>query len=757
MTTECLRVFGIVQGVGFRPTVARHASTCQIKGTVSNKGPYVEIYAQGSEEQVAHFKELLEKKPPQRSTILKITSQKVIAPIFEDFQIIQSEKTKGEIFISPDIATCETCRKELYDPSNRRYLHPFINCTSCGPRLTILEGLPYDRERTSMKEFPMCPACEKEYHDPVSRRYDAQPVCCNDCGPEVYLLDEDIKGHEAISRVRQLLHDGKIVAVKGIGGYHLAVDATNEEAVRRLRERKHRPFKPFAVMAKDMAVVERECMVENEMVRDLLTGHQKPIILMPKKAGHIANSVAPDNPKIGIMLPYAPLQMLLFDYDDGIKMPDVLVMTSANDSGAPITRDEEGARKELVGLCDAILSHNRKIRVRCDDSVVDIYQGEPYMIRRSRGYAPLPIMTTHPYQGHVIGIGGELKNTFCIGRDNLFYPSAYIGDLGDIRSVEALKESLKLMSSLLEVEPQIVCHDLHPRYNATMVAKEMGIRSVGIQHHYAHILSCMAENDWHDQVIGVSFDGTGYGLDGSIWGGEILVCDLDGFKREASIAPFLQIGGDLSAREGWRIAASMIYDLFEDGEDVIAKLALCDKQNAHVLKVMHDKQLNAIKSTSAGRLFDGVSAILNLTLTSSFEGEAATRLQYEAAQAQHVIKTKDWTSSQSNILLTNQLVKDIVERRLRHENVADLAYYFHQELAHMIVESVSRVHQKTGIETVALSGGVFQNTLLLELCEKGLKEKNLQVIRHHLIPPNDGGLCVGQALYASRLLEKEKR
>ena len=757
MTTECLRVFGIVQGVGFRPTVARHASTCDIKGTVSNKGPYVEIYAQGSEEQVAHFKELLEKKPPQRSTILKITSQKVIAPVFEDFQIIQSEKTKGEIFISPDIATCETCRQELYDPSNRRYLHPFINCTSCGPRLTILEGLPYDRERTSMKVFPMCPTCEKEYHDPTSRRYDAQPVCCNECGPEVYLLDENMKGYEAISHARQLLHDGKIVAIKGIGGYHLAVDATNEEAVKRLRERKHRPFKPFAVMAKDITVVERECVVENETVRDLLTGHQKPIILLPKKQGLIALSVAPDNPNIGIMLPYAPLQMLLFDYDDGIKMPDVLVMTSANDSGAPITRDEEGARKELAGLCDAILSHNRKIRVRCDDSVVDFYQGEPYMIRRSRGYAPLPIMTTHPYQGHVIGIGGELKNTFCIGRDNLFYPSAYIGDLGDIRSVEALKESLKLMSSLLEVEPQIVCHDLHPRYNATMVAKELGIRSIGIQHHYAHILSCMAENDWHDQVIGVSFDGTGYGLDGSIWGGEILVCDLDDFTREAHIAPFLQIGGDLSAKEGWRIAASMIYDLFDDGENVIDKLALCDKQNAHVLKVMHDKKLNAIKSTSAGRLFDAVSAILNLTLTSSFEGEGAMRLQAKAYQAKHIIDSKEWPCSQSHILPTNQLVKDIVERRLNHEDVADLAYYFHQELAHMIVTSVDSIHQETGIKTVALSGGVFQNKLLLELCEKGLKEKKLQVIRHHLIPPNDGGLCVGQALYASRLLEKEKR
>ena len=426
-TTKTLRikVYGIVQGVGFRPTVARHAASAGVTGSVCNKGPYVEIFAQGTDEQTQFFVSLLEKRPPRRAAVLKmdVRSADSSERRFESFEIIESAKTKGEIFISPDIAICEECKAELYDPADRRYLHPFINCTCCGPRLTILDALPYDRERTSMKMFPMCPQCAEEYHSPSSRRYDAQPVCCNECGPEVYLAgEESVRGREAITRTRRIIAEGGIAAIKGIGGFHLCCDATNEEAVAKLRTRKSRPVKPFAVMMRDEAAVERECIV-SERQREILTGHQKPILLLEKKPqGRLCPSIAPGNPTVGVMLPYAPVQLLIFDYTDGIEMPDCLVMTSGNVSGAPICRDDAEALQELGNLCDCILSHDRKIRIRADDSVMDFYDDEPYMIRRSRGYAPLPYMLSawgeNMGEGHgtgILAIGGELKNTFCIG------------------------------------------------------------------------------------------------------------------------------------------------------------------------------------------------------------------------------------------------------------------------------------------------------------------------------------------------------
>ena len=405
-----IRVYGIVQGVGFRPTVSRHATSNGICGTVCNKGPYVEIYAQGQKKQMEGFLKALEVQPPKRAAILKINTEDVTAETdmhFETFDIIESEKTKGEIFVSPDIAICEECKEEMYDPKDRRYLHPFINCTCCGPRLTILDTLPYDRERTSMKEFPMCPDCAEEYEDETTRRYDAQPVCCNKCGPEVYLIGRSERGRDAITYTRRMISEGKIVAIKGIGGFHLCCDATNEEAVQRLRTLKRRPAKPFAVMAKDESVVKRECVVtpKQEMI---LTGHQKPILLLDKEnGGRLAPSIAPGNPKVGVMLPYAPVQLLIFQYDDGIKMPDILVMTSGNTSGAPICREDTEAVAELSHLCDAMLSHNRKIRIRADDTVMDFYKNEPYMIRRSRGYAPLPFMMSTDWKGKVLAVGGE--------------------------------------------------------------------------------------------------------------------------------------------------------------------------------------------------------------------------------------------------------------------------------------------------------------------------------------------------------------
>lgn len=783
--TKMIRVYGIVQGVGFRPTVSRHAMARGIRGSVSNKGPYVEIFAQGEQPDVDGFIDDIENKPPRRAAILKLLVEPVEdAEKFTQFDIIESEKTKGEIFVSPDIAICDECKEEMFDTKNRRYLHPFINCTCCGPRLTILDSLPYDRERTSMKEFPMCPSCGDEYHNPDTRRYDAQPVCCNDCGPEVYLIGREERGWEAITYTRKTIASGGIVAIKGIGGFHLCCDATSEEAVQRLRKLKRRPVKPFAVMAQDLETVKEVCQVSEEQER-ILTGHQKPILLLDKlsetKAG-LCENIAPGNPKVGVMLPYAPVQLLLFHYDDGIEMPKLLVMTSGNTSGAPICRDDAEVVEELSYLCDCILSHNRKIRIRADDSVMDFYKGEPYMIRRSRGYAPLPFMVSTPWKGQVIAAGGELKNTFCIGVDNRFYPSPYVGDLEDLRTVKALKETIGRLETLLEVQPEVVVCDLHPKYNSTVVAEELGLPVLKVQHHYAHILSCMAENDCEEKVIGVSFDGTGYGTDGTIWGGEILIADHQGFTRMGSIEPFTQVGGDVSAKEGWRIAVSLIWQNtgnLEKTLDTVRKLGLCTEQEAKVLVTMAQRKINAVTSTSAGRLFDGVSAILGIRRASTFEGEASTALEFAAEEWRAQLEIgnmqnvdseeeekilKRWITEKKDVsegigaaesykeerkfvLNTGAIVNDLVQAKLAGEDSRKLAYEFHAALAEEIIAACEAAEQETGIRKVALSGGVFQNRLLLELVDDGLTEKGFEVLKHSLIPPNDGGIALGQAAY----------
>lgn len=789
---ETARVYGIVQGVGFRPTVARHAAAHNICGSVSNKGPFVEIDAQGEKEDVDAFFDDLLHNPPDRAIILKLDREEAPQNIgkADSFEIIESAKVQGEIFVSPDIAICDKCKKELYNPNDRRYLHPFINCTSCGPRTTILDGMPYDRIRTSMSEFPMCPQCEYEYTHSETRRYDAQPVCCNDCGPEVYLIPTDgtavlpvdvsrlpkwKKGGPAITETRRIISEGGIVAIKGIGGFHLCCDATRQETVQRLRDIKPRPAKPFAVMMKDLDTVRRECIID-PYKEEIIDGHQKPIILLKKRNGSdvkLAPGIAPDNPAIGVMLPYAPVQLLLFDYPDGIVMPDCLVMTSGNVSGAAICRDDEDAVRELSRMCDMILSHNRLIRLRADDSVMDFHRGEPYMIRRSRGYAPLPFMLDMPCDGNVLAVGGELKNTFCVGRNHLFYPSPYVGDTEDLRTVRALKESMKRMCDLLESEPELVACDKHPKYNTTAVAHEMGLPVIEIQHHYAHIASCLAENNRTDRVIGVSFDGTGYGDDGTVWGGEYLVADLDGYERAGHISPFLQTGGDVSAREGWRIAVSMLYGAYGDKdrtEQAVKDLQLCTDQELRVQFMMADKNINSIRSTSAGRLFDAVSAVLGIRRSSTFEGEASTTLQYTAERWSEDPGTSEYTShrnetgcvpdrdgiSGSLVHDTQDLFMWITEQRLAGRSSEELAWEFHQALADGIVDMCCRIREECGLGTAALSGGVFQNRLLLRMCEDGLKDRGFEVLIHSMVPPNDGGICLGQAAVAMRELLRRK-
>ncbi|MBP5494516.1 MAG: carbamoyltransferase HypF [Lachnospiraceae bacterium] len=768
LNTCIIRVYGIVQGVGFRPFVSRTCLENNIKGTVANKGSYVEIHAQG--ENIEALFDALNHRPPKRSVILEIIKKYEDEEPFDAFTIIESEKDPGEIFVSPDIAICDECKKELFTPTDKRFLHPFINCTNCGPRLTILDSMPYDRVRTSMGEFEMCDYCHNEYVSPSSRRYDAQPVCCNECGPEYYLLDKSIlsevpkdseesfikyagiKGRDAITAARKAIIEGKIVAVKGIGGFHLACDATNEEAVKRLRVLKTRPAKPFAVMMRSFETVLKYCEVKKEQ-EELLCGHQKPIVLLTKKddCNELAESLAPGNPTLGVMLPYAPIQLLLFDYNDDFSIPDALVMTSGNASGAPICRTDSDALNEISSYADYILSNNRKIRLRCDDTVTDFFEEKPYMIRRSRGFAPLPVMVSSKEKGHVLAIGGELKNTFCIAKDSMLYPSAYIGDMEDLRSVEALKASITRMETLLEAEPTLAVCDLHPLYHTTEVAETLNLPLIKVQHHYAHILSCMAENNYLDDVIGVSFDGTGYGTDGTIWGGEILKCSIHDFERITSVAPFIQSGGDISAKEGWRIAASILRDNADNGKEIALKLNLCSEGEFNLLSQMASKNINSVKSTSAGRIFDAVSAILNIKRSSTFEGEASTSLMFAALKYEKENPAISFMSDieliKDNVLNTNEFVLNIAERYLNGESKEKLAYYFHDALSSMIVKQCVLSSDKTGIKTVALSGGVYQNILLLKLTKEKLKKENLNVIHHSIIPPNDGGIALGQALY----------
>lgn len=763
MTRE-LRVYGVVQGVGFRPFVHRLAEQYGLRGYVANKGSYVQITAAGEEEQLAAFQKEIVAGAPERASVLHIAVRETNEYLGDGFVIAESEAAEGSRFVSPDIAICDACRSELFDKNDRRYLHPFINCTDCGPRLTILDDMPYDRERTSMKAFPMCAACTEEYGDRSSRRYDAQPIACHDCGPEVYILDGAARGGEAIREARRVIRGGGIAAVKGIGGFHLCCDATDEAAVRLLRERKRRPVKPFAIMARDMAAAEREAEIPPSM-RRVLDGPEKPILILRRKdGGKIAAAAAPDSRRLGIMLPYTPLHLLLFDYPDEGVMPDVLIMTSGNPPGAPICRTDGKARETLAPLADIILSHNRRIRVRADDSVAEAYDGEPYMVRRSRGYAPLPVFLPWMEKngGSVLAVGGELKNTFCLGKNGTFYPSAHIGDMGDSRSVECLRETEARMASLLSIKPCAVAYDPHPAYQTTAFAGSLGLPLVPVQHHHAHIVSCMAENGWKTPVIGVAFDGTGYGADGTVWGGEILLADYGSFTRLGSVEPFVQAGGERAAREGWRIGVGLLYDEAEDAKETALKLGLGSEEEIEAQLFLLKNGINSVISTSAGRLFDAVSSALGICRASTFEGEAAMKLQFAAEEVETErlsFGLASFSRAEDGRLLlpTKALFAEIVRRRLSGEAVPALAYVFHALLAEMVASGCRMIREMTGISDVALSGGVFQNTLLLRLSERGLRREGFHVLRHRLIPPNDGGLSLGQAACAmTRLADNDK-
>lgn len=798
MVCRLIRIYGIVQGVGFRPFVSRLADRYGISGSVCNNGSYVEIIARADESVIGDFVHAIEAEAPERSAIVKVKVMDDSLDIEAEsgFEIAESKHEDGQIFVSPDIATCPDCAKELFDKNDRRYLHPFINCTQCGPRLTILDSMPYDRVKTSMAGFPMCEACSDEYSDINSRRYHAQPVCCNDCGPELYTLvgrasESDVQGMgtdserpegaygaAALLETRAVIRNGGIAAIKGIGGFHLCCDAGSEAAVQRLRRLKARPMKPFAVMMRDLEVVGRECRLEPEM-EPLLTGPQKPIILIPRHTGsaasksadsRIAASVAPDNPNLGVMLPYTPVHMLLFDYPDDEPISDMLVMTSGNPSGAPICMNDEEALKYLSPMCDIILSNSRDIRIRADDTVMAFYRSKPYMIRRSRGYSPLPIVAKSESSHAVLGIGGELKNTFCLGDKGLFYPSPYIGDMADMRSVRALEAATTRMERLLEIHPDIIVGDMHPGYNtsemARVIAEREGVPVMEVQHHHAHMVSCMAENEYEGTALGVTFDGTGYGPDGTIWGGEFLLGDESGYERVGSIAPFIHAGGDIASKEGWRIAYSMIGTALgsEAANRIGEILGLGDEKGRQSIDFMLGNNINTVKSTSAGRLFDAVSAVLGIKSASTFEGEASMALQFAAERAEaQGISLAPYEGRLMNIdeeqfeLCTDTLLMELAARSLADQDTDQLAYFFHKALADMIVIACCYQRTRCDVNVVALSGGVFQNLLLLRLVDDGLEREGFKVLKHGVVPTNDGGIALGQAAAGIAALRDEEQ
>lgn len=794
--------------------MSRLADRYGISGSVCNKGSYVEIIARADESVIGDFVHAIEAEAPERSAIVKVKVMDypldIEAP--SGFEIALSKHEDGQIFVSPDIATCPDCARELFDKNNRRYLHPFINCTQCGPRLTILDSMPYDRVKTSMASFPMCEACSVEYTDMDSRRYHAQPVCCNDCGPELYTLvgrasESDVQGMgtdserpegaygaAALLETRAVIRNGGIAAIKGIGGFHLCCDAGSEAAVQRLRRLKARPMKPFAVMMRDLEVVGRECRLEPEM-EPLLTGPQKPIILIPRRHDsaesaeldsniqeeiktnsqirhrlRIAASVAPDNPNLGVMLPYTPVHLLLFNYPDDEPISDVLVMTSGNPSGAPICMNDEEALKYLSPMCDIILSNSRDIRIRADDTVMAFYRSKPYMIRRSRGYSPLPIVAKSESSHAVLGIGGELKNAFCLGDKGLFYPSPYIGDMADMRSVRALEAATTRMERLLEIQPDIIVGDMHPGYNtsemARVIAEREGVPVMEVQHHHAHMVSCMAENEYEGTALGVTFDGTGYGPDGTIWGGEFILGDEKGYERVGSIAPFIHAGGDIASREGWRIAYSMISTALgsEAANRIGETLGLGDEKGRQSIDFMLGNNINTVKSTSAGRLFDAVSAVLGIKSASTFEGEASMALQFAAERAEaQGISLAPYEGRLMNIdeeqfeLCTDTLLMELAARSLADQDTDQLAYFFHKALADMIVIACCYQRTRCDVNVVALSGGVFQNLLLLRLVDDGLEREGFKVLKHGVVPTNDGGIALGQAAAGIAALRDEEQ
>ncbi len=757
-----IRIAGVVQGVGFRPFLYRLAAVHGITGTVRNDAHGVLVDAQGDNGSLAAFVQEIRQSPPPLAKITDMQVEYLPPTSFARFEIVASEADiERSVLISPDVATCDDCLRELFDPADRRYRYPFINCTNCGPRFTITGDIPYDRANTSMASFAMCADCQREYDDPSDRRFHAQPNACPVCGPQVWLLDGDgrrVEAEDAVVRAVELLREGRVVAVKGLGGFHLAVDATNQQAVLRLRRRKHREEKPLAIMSPDLAAVEQYAMVSSAE-RELLTARERPIVLLRKKSPcPIAEAVAPDNAFIGVMLPYTPLHHLLLR---GNFL--ALVMTSGNLSEEPIAKDNREALRRLHEIADFFLVHDRDIVARSDDSVLRVLDGRAMHIRRSRGFVPLPIVLHREYPP-VLGCGAELKNTVCLLRGRHAFLSQHIGDLENAETMEFFEEAIVHLEEILQVKPEIVGYDLHPRYLSTRWAKEQrDLRLVGVQHHHAHIAACLAENRGDGPVIGLAMDGTGYGLDGTIWGGEFLLADVRHFERLGHMRPIRMPGGEKAIREPWRMAMAYLYDAY--GEELWDLDLPWLQQSSPSKRLVLDAVaagLNAPVTTSCGRLFDGIAAIAGGRLTVSFEGQAAMEWEmamYQQAWPEEMRAGEEPTLSDryplelvetdSGLELDYRpLVRAAVDEVLAGKSAAIVSRRFHAGLCWGFAEVCVLLRERTGVSTVALSGGCFQNVYLSSVLPRLLRARGLEVLTHRLLPPNDGCISVGQAVVA---------
>lgn len=729
-----VRVTGVVQGVGFRPFVHALALRLGLSGQVGNDGAGVFVEIEGSRDAVGEFLAAVRDQAPPLATVDQVSSQELAPRGGAGFRIVASPAGGGaSTLVAADSATCADCLRELRDPDDRRYRYPFVNCTNCGPRFTIVRSVPYDRPATTMAAFAMCADCAREYHDPADRRFHAQPVCCPACGPRLRLDGLDGLDGDPISLTAELLRQGAIVAVKGLGGYHFAVDANSEAATSRLRGRKHREDKPFAVMVPDLETA-RALGEVDETAQRLLTGRARPIVLLPSRQV-LAPSVAPGNRRLGVLLPYTPLHHLLLEEFGG-----PLVLTSANVSDEPIVHRDDDARRRLSGIADAFLVHDREIHVRTDDSVVRPFRGRTQIQRRSRGYAPEPIALGEKFARHVLACGAELKNTFCLAKDEHAVLSHHIGDLENFETLRSFTEGIEHFARLFDIKPDVVAHDLHPEYLSTKYALELtGVELVGVQHHHAHIASCLADNGEAGPVLGVAFDGTGYGLDGTIWGGEFLLADLAGFTRLAHLAPVPMPGGAAAIRQPWRMAAAYLSDV--DGVDELGVFRRHERDWATVAE-MARRGMNSPLTSSAGRLFDAVSALLGVRDTVTYEGQAAIELEQLADPDERGAYRSDTSLG---------LVAGVVEDLRAGVPAPVIAARFHHGLAGLIVRTCARLRDLTGVGTVALSGGVFQNVLLLESTVDALAGNDFRVLTHSRVPTNDGGVSLGQAVVANRL------
>jgi hydrogenase maturation protein HypF len=752
---------GIVQGVGFRPFVHRLALLLGLNGAVLNTSCGVEIAAEGNAEKISEFYKRLHSELPPLAKIIKSEVKSVRIKGYKAFSILESKKSfRQSVLVSPDICICSDCLKELFSDKNRRYLYPFINCTNCGPRFSIIKDLPYDRPFTTMKKFRMCPSCRKEYLDIRDRRYHAQPDCCPECGPQVRLLRNDktiaVKT-QAILKTISLLKKGGIIAIKGIGGFHMACDAMNLSAVKRLRSLKNRPFKPFALMAGNIKSVKKLCSLSGAE-KKILSSPERPIVLLKKKINsRIIQELAPDNNYLGIMLAYAPLHYLLFSRqlckDRPIKY---LVMTSANIADEPIETDNSSAVRNLSGLCDYFLIHDRDIYNRIDDSIVQVMDGRPIALRRARGYSPFPFLMARPMK-EILACGAELKNTFCLSKDRFTFLSQYIGDLKTFLTFDFYKETVKRLLELFCVKPKVIAYDLHPDYLSTRYAleskeKNRSLKLIPVQHHRAHLASVIAEHRIKQKVIGVCFDGIGFGSDSKVWGGEFFTGGLKDLKRASHLEYVPMPGGDKATQQPYRMGISYLYNAF--GRDMRKlEIGFIRKHRAKINDIINAAGINPVLTSSAGRLFDAVSSILGICDIITYEAQAAIRLQMFAEKS----KTKKsyrfliQKTGSGFVIKSIEVISGIALDLEKGINITDIARKFHNSMAIMAKDMCVILRDKTGSNTVCLSGGVFQNKLLLETLAGLLRKSGFKLYYNELLPTNDGAVSLGQAAIANEI------